>query len=152
MPLRENQLFSNFNLTIPAVQKVALVGHSGSGKTTLTNLLFRFFEPQNGGIYFDGIESREFTYQSLRSQISLVPQHPEMFHRTLRENITLGKDISDSKIWEALQKAQGYEFAKALPEGLDTMIGERGVKLSGGEKQRVCNSPRIFGRISYCCS
>lgn len=130
-------LFSDFNLHIPVRQKVALVGHSGSGKTTLTNLIFRFFEPQSGEIYFDDKESRQYTYQSLRSQISLVPQHPEMFHRTLKENITLGRSISERDIWEALKKAQGYDFAQNLPEKLETIIGERGVKLSGGEKQRV---------------
>jgi len=132
-----NYLFEKFNLKIKQGERIALVGHSGSGKTTLTNLLFRFFEPQKGNILFDGIKSTDFTYQSLRSQISLVPQMPEMFHRTLRENIALGKNISDEAIWEALKKSQGYNFVKNLEHGLDTMIGERGVKLSGGEKQRI---------------
>lgn len=133
----KDYLFQDFNLHIQSGESIALVGHSGSGKTTLTNLLFRFFEPQKGGIYFDDILSTDFTYSSLRSQISLVPQMPEMFHRTLRENITLGKEVSDEKIWQALKKSQGYNFVKNLENGLDTLIGERGVKLSGGEKQRI---------------
>jgi ATP-binding cassette subfamily B protein len=130
-------IFTNFNLKIKQGEHVALVGHSGAGKTSLINLLFRFFEFQKGEILFDDIKSSDFTYKSLRSQISLVPQNPEMFHRTIRDNISLGQNISDNQIWEALKKSQGYEFVKNLEKGLDTKVGEKGVKLSGGEKQRI---------------
>ena len=130
-------LFENFNLTISGGEHIAFVGESGSGKTTITNLLFRFFTPQKGEILFDDISANKYTLQSLRKQISIVPQHPEMFHRTLRENITLGKTISDEEIFEALKKSQSLHFVKNLENGLDTIIGERGVKLSGGEKQRI---------------
>ncbi|HIQ57536.1 TPA: ABC transporter ATP-binding protein [Candidatus Gracilibacteria bacterium] len=130
-------LFENFNLTITAGEHIALVGESGSGKTTITNLLFRFFIPQKGEILFDDISANKYTLKSLRNQISIVPQHPEMFHRTLRENITLGKNISDKKIFEVLEKSQSLQFVNNLEKGLDTVIGERGVKLSGGEKQRI---------------
>ncbi len=130
-------LFENFSLTVNAGEKLALVGHSGSGKTSLTKLLFRFAEPQQGGIRFDGMDSQDFTLESLRSQISLIPQQPELFHRSVADNISLGADISENKLQEVSAKAQALEFIEQLPQKFDTKVGERGVKLSGGEKQRI---------------
>lgn len=130
-------LFQDFSLQIKAGEKVALVGESGSGKTSLTRLLFRFVEPQSGTILFDGIKSHEFTLASLREQISLVPQQPELFHRTVRDNITLGYDVAEEELEVIAEKAQSLEFIRQLPEQFDTQVGERGVKLSGGEKQRI---------------
>jgi len=131
------QLFKDFNLHIKAGEKVALVGQSGSGKTSLTKLLFRFFDPQTGSIEFDGINAKDFTLQSLRQQISLVPQQPELFHRSIKDNICLDKKISDDALREVAKKAQSLEFIEQLPKQFDTLVGERGVKLSGGEKQRI---------------
>jgi len=130
-------LFEDFSLNIKAGEKVALVGQSGSGKTSLTKLLFRFFEPQKGHLYFDGMNAKDFTLESLRNQISLVPQQPELFHRSVRDNIILNTDVSDEQIREVARKSQSLEFIEKLPEQFETMVGERGVKLSGGEKQRV---------------
>ena len=130
-------LFDDFSLNIKAGEKVALVGHSGSGKTSLTKLLFRFSDPQKGKILFDGQAAEDFTLASLRKQISLVPQQPELFHRSVRDNIILGEDVSDEKVREASQKAQCLDFIEKLPEKFKTMVGERGVKLSGGERQRI---------------
>ena len=130
-------LFENFDLDIKAGEKIALVGHSGSGKTSLTKLLFRFIEPQTGKITIDGNDVQRFTLESLRSQISLIPQQPELFHRNIRDNITLGKNISDEELYDVLEKAGALEFVQAMPDKLNTLVGERGVKLSGGEKQRV---------------
>ena len=130
-------LFEDFSLQIRAGEKVALVGQSGSGKTSLTRLLFRFVEPQNGEILFDQIKSSDFTLASLRQQISLIPQQPELFHRSVRDNITLGADISDLELKSIAAKAQCLEFIQQLPQQFDTKVGERGVKLSGGEKQRI---------------
>jgi ATP-binding cassette subfamily B protein len=130
-------LFQDFSLQIAAGEKVALVGESGSGKTSLTRLLFRFVEPQSGTILFDGIKSHEFTLASLREQISLVPQQPELFHRTVRDNIILGYDVAEEELEVIAEKAQSLEFIRQLPEQFDTQVGERGVKLSGGEKQRI---------------
>mgnify|MGYP000462162844 FL=1 len=131
------QLFDNFSLQIKAGEKVALVGQSGSGKTSLTKLLFRFVEPQNGEVLFDGINSSDFTLASLRQQISLVPQQPELFHRSVRDNITMGEDISESELQLVAEKAQALAFIQQLPQQFETKVGERGVKLSGGEKQRI---------------
>ena len=130
-------LFNKFCLTIKAGEKVALVGQSGSGKTSITKLLFRFVDPQRGEILFDGIDSRDFTLASLRQQISLVPQQPELFHRSVRDNIAMGADVSDDELIAAATKAKCLAFIQQLPQQFDTQVGERGVKLSGGEKQRI---------------
>ena len=134
---KQNALFEQFSLSIKARESVALVGHSGSGKTTLTQLLFRFFELNKGKILFDGIDGKQFTLTSLRQQISLIPQQPELFHRSIRENITLGKKVTDEQLVEVAQQSRSLAFIKQLPKGFDTLVGERGVKLSGGEKQRI---------------
>ena len=133
----QQALFTNFTLHIKAGEKVALVGQSGSGKTSLTKLLFRFVEQQQGSILFDGMDSRDFTLSSLRRQMTLIPQQPELFHRSVRDNITLGADISESELCDIAAQAESLEFIQQLPQQFDTLVGERGVKLSGGEKQRI---------------
>jgi ATP-binding cassette, subfamily B, bacterial len=133
----QTRLFESFNLDIRAGEKIALVGHSGSGKSTLTKLLFRFLDPQQGQITFDGIDAKSFTLESLRKQISMVPQQPDLFHRSVRDNIALGAEITDAELIEVAKKSCSFDFIDALPEKFDTMVGERGVKLSGGEKQRI---------------
>ena len=130
-------LFDNFSLQIKAGEKVALVGQSGSGKSTLTKLLFRFLEPQHGSIRFDGINAIDFTLQSLRHQISMVPQQPDLFHRSIRDNMTLGNAVSDEQLITAAINANCWDFIMRLPDQFDTLVGERGVKLSGGERQRI---------------
>ncbi len=133
----QNPLFTNFSLNIKAGEKIALVGHSGSGKSSLTKLLFRFLDPQQGSISFDGLDSKAFTLNSLRSQISMVPQQPDLFHRSIRDNITLGADVSEARLIEVAKKSHCLEFIEQLPEQFDTLVGERGIKLSGGERQRI---------------
>jgi len=134
---RQTQLFENFSLHIKAGEKVALVGQSGSGKSSLTKLLFRFLDPQTGSIRFDGLDAKAFTLNSLRQQISMVPQQPDLFHRSIRDNITLGADISEAQLLDVAAKSHCLEFIKDLPDQFDTLVGERGVKLSGGERQRI---------------
>lgn len=131
-------LFTNFNLDIKAGQKVGLVGHSGAGKTTVTSLLLRFMDVDSGKIMIDGHDISTVTQQSLHKNISYVPQESTLFHRTLRENIAYGNpDATEDMIIDAAKQAHAWEFISQLPEGLDTMVGERGVKLSGGQRQRV---------------
>ncbi len=130
-------LFENFTLHIKAGEKIALVGHSGSGKSTITKLLFRFLEPQSGKISFDGIDAKAFTLESLRTQISMVPQQPDLFHRSVYDNISLGADINYDQLLTAARKSCSLEFIQSLPEQFNTLVGERGIKLSGGEKQRI---------------
>jgi ATP-binding cassette, subfamily B, bacterial len=134
---QQAKLFDNFSLHIKAGEKIALVGQSGSGKSTLTKLLFRFLDPQVGSIYFDGINAKDFTLQALRHQISMVPQQPDLFHRSIRDNITLGNSVSEAQLMTAAQQANCLEFINNLPDKFETLVGERGVKLSGGERQRI---------------
>ncbi|MCX6041333.1 MAG: ABC transporter ATP-binding protein [Caldilinea sp.] len=126
------------NLSIQPGETVAFVGPSGTGKTTLCSLLPRFYEVDAGSITIDGIDVRAMTQASLRRQIGIVQQDVFLFAGTIGENIAYGKlGASQEAIWEAARRAQLEEFIRSLPEGLDTLIGERGVKLSGGQKQRV---------------
>lgn len=134
----ENQVFSNFNLEIPAGQRVGLVGSSGAGKTTFVSLLLRQHELDNGEILIDGQNIATVTQDSLREAIAVVPQEPSLFHRTIRENIAYGNiGATFENIVEVSKKANAHEFIEKLPNGYDTMVGERGIKLSGGQKQRV---------------
>lgn len=140
----ENVL-ANLNITIPAGQKVGLVGHSGAGKTTVTHLLLRFADVTDGSITIGGHDIRDLTQKSLREHISYVPQEPLLFHRSLRENISYGKlDATDDEIVDAAKKANALEFIQQLPHGLDTLVGERGIKLSGGQRQRIAIARAIL--------
>lgn len=131
-------VFKSFNLHIPAGQRIGLAGRSGGGKTTLTKLLLRFLDIDSGTITIDNQDIKSVTQESLRSAISYVPQDPFLFHRNLRDNIAYGTvDATDEAILDACKKAYIYDFILSLPEGLDTMVGERGVKLSGGQRQRI---------------
>ena len=133
-----DDVFSSLNLKIKPGEKVGLVGHSGGGKSTLTRLILRFVDINNGQILIDGQDIKQTTQHELRSQIAYVPQEPILFHRTLAENIHYGRiDATDKDIKEAAKLAQASKFIEDFPAGYDTLVGERGIKLSGGEKQRV---------------
>ena len=138
-------LFDDFSLSIPSGERVGLVGASGSGKTTLTKLVLRFADVASGAIFIDGQSISKVTQKSLRQSIAYVPQEPMLFHRSLRENIAYGKpDATDEEILEATKRANAFEFVEKLPQGLDTMVGERGVKLSGGQRQRIAIARAIL--------
>jgi len=138
-------VIKSLELDIPAGQRVGLVGHSGAGKTTITHLLLRFADATGGSITIDDVDLRDYTQQTVRQQISYVPQEPLLFHRSLRENIAYGNlKASDTQIRKAAEQANALEFIDALPDGLDTLVGERGVKLSGGQRQRVAIARAIL--------
>lgn len=138
-------LFEKFNLTIPAGQKVGLVGHSGAGKSTLANLLLRFVDVDGGSIKIDDIDIRDVTQGSLHQAIAYVPQEPALFHRSLRDNIAYGLPAAtDEQIIRATKRANAYEFVTSLPKTFDTLVGERGVKLSGGQRQRIAIARAIL--------
>lgn len=138
-------MFSDLNLHIEPGQRVGLVGRSGSGKTTLTKLLLRLSDVQDGHVYVDGQDISACTQQSLRRQIAYVPQEALLFHRSIRENISYGRpDATEAEIRRAAQLANALEFIDRLPAGLDTLVGERGVKLSGGQRQRVAIARAIL--------
>ncbi|MFB6802313.1 ABC transporter ATP-binding protein [Peribacillus butanolivorans] len=131
-------VLSNLNLTMKAGQITALVGSSGAGKSTITNLLIRFYDPQQGTIKMDGLDIRDVSLKSIRSQMGIVSQDIILFNGSIRDNIVYGKlDATDDEITESAKAANAHDFIKAFPNGYDSQIGERGVKLSGGQKQRI---------------
>jgi ATP-binding cassette subfamily B protein len=138
-------LFDSFDLTIEPGEKVGLVGRSGGGKTTLTRLLLRFGDPDAGAIEIGGQNIAIIAQSALRSSIATVPQEPAMFHRTIAENIRIGRPrATDAEVRRAAELAHADEFIAALPAGYDTLVGERGIKLSGGQRQRVAIARAIL--------
>lgn len=143
--LHHQNLFQDKNIIIEAGDKVGLVGFSGSGKTTFANLILRYYDIQGGRILIDGQDISRFTQDSLREQISMIPQDPTLFHRTLMENIRYGRlDATDEEVIEASKKAHCHEFIQKMPEKYDALVGERGVKLSGGQRQRIAIARAIL--------
>ena len=141
----ENQIFNDLKLHIKPSQRVALVGESGSGKTTITKLLFRLYDLQSWEILIDDQNIAEVTQESLRSAMSMIPQDPILFHRSIRENIAYGKpNASDEEIIAAAKMARCHEFISHLKDGYETLVGERGIKLSWGERQRVAIARAIL--------
>jgi len=131
-------LYSDLSVTIPAGQRIGLVGHSGSGKTTFVKLIQRLYDVTRGRVLIDGTDVRSATQMSLRSQIAIVQQEPILFHRSLAENISYGRPgAKQADIERAAKLANAHDFIARLPQGYSTLVGERGVKLSGGERQRV---------------
>ncbi|RRJ64942.1 ABC transporter ATP-binding protein [Paenibacillus oralis] len=134
----EKKVLNQVDLVIRKGETIAFVGPSGAGKTTLCSLLPRFYEVESGSIRIDGVDIRKVTQDSLRSQIGIVQQDVFLFAGTIRENILYGKlGASEEEVWEAARRAKLDEFIRAQELGMDTVIGERGVKLSGGQKQRL---------------
>lgn len=141
----EKKVLKNFTLTIPTGQRMAFVGPSGGGKTTITKLLFRFLDIQKGTIFIDGQNIADVTQDSLRANLSLVPQEPILFHRTLMENIRYAKpNATEAEVVQAAKAAHCHEFISTFPEKYETFVGERGIKLSGGERQRVAIARAIL--------
>lgn len=132
------QILRNVSFSIPAGHTVAVVGASGAGKSTLARLLFRFYDVNQGSITIDGQDIREVTQDSLRSAIGVVPQDTVLFNDTLFRNLAYGRpDASEEEVYQAARMAHLEQFIHSLPDGYNTQVGERGLKLSGGEKQRV---------------
>ena len=131
-------VLSNVTIAIKAGQSVALVGPSGAGKSTFVNLVPRFFDPQQGSLWVDGVDIRQVKQADLRANIALVSQEPILFNETIAENIRIGKPTAtDAEIREAAQLAGALDFINSQPQGFNTMVGERGGKLSGGQRQRI---------------
>jgi ABC-type multidrug transport system fused ATPase/permease subunit len=138
-------VFDNLSLTIPAGQKVGLVGFSGAGKTTLCQLLLRNYDLNSGQIRIDDQNIAGVTQDSLRAQIAVIPQDTSLFHRSLAENIGYGRpDASMEEIVAAAKAAEAHDFIMKLPAGYETLVGERGIKLSGGQRQRIAIARAIL--------
>ncbi|MDH5264673.1 MAG: ABC transporter transmembrane domain-containing protein [Betaproteobacteria bacterium] len=132
-------------LEVAPGEAVALVGPSGAGKSTVFQMLLRFYDPQEGAVRLDGVDAREVDPQAWRRRFALVPQEPVIFAASLADNVRYGRpDATDAQVREACRLAYCLEFAQRLPEGLDTALGERGVKLSGGQRQRIAIARAIL--------
>lgn len=144
-PGSEKQVLKKINISVSAGQVVALVGRSGSGKSSLVNLLPRFYEPTEGRILFDDVDTKELTLSSLRRQISMVTQQVTLFNDTVANNIAYGQpEATREQIEAAARSAYAMSFIEELPEGLDTMVGDNGVLLSGGQRQRLAIARAIL--------
>ena len=142
---KNRPILRNLSLTIPAGQKIAIVGPSGCGKSTILRLLFRFYDTQEGRILIDDQDIREVSLQSLREAIGVVPQDTPLFNNTIEHNIRYGNmKASSEDVRNAAKRARVHEIVDGLPEGYETMVGERGMMISGGEKQRLAVSRLIL--------
>ncbi|MFN6954400.1 MAG: ABCB family ABC transporter ATP-binding protein/permease [Acetobacteraceae bacterium] len=147
----DREILKGVSFTVPPGRTLAIVGPTGAGKSTISRLLFRFYDTTAGRVLVDGQDVREVTQESLRAAIGVVPQDTVLFNDTIRYNIAYGRpDASEEEIIEAAKLAQVHDFVMRMPQGYDTIVGERGLKLSGGEKQRVAiartilKNPRIL--------
>jgi ATP-binding cassette subfamily B protein len=141
----ERQILKDVSFEVPAGKMVAIVGPSGAGKSTISRLLFRFYELTSGRVLIDGQDIRDVTQASLRAAIGMVPQDTVLFNDTILYNIRYGRpEATDAQVREAARLAQIHDFIMTLPQGYDSLVGERGLKLSGGEKQRVAIARTIL--------
>lgn len=144
----KNYVFENFNLEINDKQKIGIIGVSGSGKTTLVNLVFKFYNPQEGSILIDDKDISNYNTNSLYNNLTYVPQETILLHSTIYDNIKIAKpDATDEEIYNAAKKAELHNFIESLEDKYNTIVGERGIKLSGGQRQRIALA-RIFLRNS----
>src|SRR6185437_14623917 len=135
---RETSALSDFTLSVSPRERLALVGPSGAGKTTIFQLAERFYDPQAGRVLLDGVDLRDADPADIRQRIALVPQDVVIFAASARDNLRYGNwDASEEQLWQAARDANAEDFLRALPEGLDTYMGEGGARLSGGQRQRI---------------
>jgi ATP-binding cassette subfamily C protein len=140
----DQEILKDLSLNISKGEKVALVGASGGGKSTLVQVLLGLYPPQQGDIRFDDVSIREIGLDRVRDHVATVLQHPALFNDTVRMNLTLGKTEDEQQLWQALEIAQLRQTIEELPEGLDTLIGQQGVRLSGGQRQRLAIARMIL--------
>ena len=140
----EFNVLDGVSLEIAAGEKVALVGASGGGKSTLVQIILGLYPAKSGELYFDGVNIRDIGLDVVRENVATVLQHPAMLNDSVRENLCLGRELDDEKLWQALDIAQLHEVVKDMPNGLDTIIGRSGIRLSGGQRQRLAIARMIL--------
>ncbi len=145
-PDADRPVLEHLDLHVGRGSVTAVVGSTGSGKSTLTSLLVRLVDPAQGRVELDGVDVRTLTHDDLAAAVALVPQSTFLFDDSVRENVTLGADVDDVLLWDALRTVQAEEFVRALPDGLDTQLGERGTTLSGGQRQRLALARALVRR------
>lgn len=146
---KNKPVFNNLNLVINSQQKIGLVGLSGGGKSTFVKLLLRLYDIQEGNILIDGQDVSLVKKDSLQKQIATIPQEPELFHRSVLDNIRFARpDASDDDVYDAAKKAHCHEFINDLPDGYHSLVGERGIKLSGGQRQRIAIARAVLKNSS----
>ena len=136
-PSSSSNVLSGINLNASSGQFLGVMGHTGAGKSTILKLIERFYEPQTGKVLINGRDINEFSIESVRSRIGFVSQDPFLFYGTIRDNVCYARDADESEILNALELAGASEFISQLSNGLDTMVGDRGVMLSGGQRARI---------------
>jgi ABC-type multidrug transport system fused ATPase/permease subunit len=142
---KDINIYNHLSFNIEQGKKIALVGTSGSGKSTIFNLLLNYYKPDGGGVFIDNRNINDMTVKQLRGNIAIVPQEVILFGGTIRENILYGKlNAAEDEIIDAVKKANAWQFISQFPEGLDTIVGERGIKLSGGQRQRIAIARAIL--------
>lgn len=140
----DNPVLKGVSLKIRPGEKVALVGASGGGKSTLVQVILGLYPPSSGTVNFDGVPMTEIGMEVVREHVATVLQHPALFNDTVRMNLTLGRELTDERLWEALEVAQLAETVRELPCGIDTVVGRQGVRLSGGQRQRLAIARMIL--------
>ncbi len=140
----ETPVLNGVSLKILPGEKVALVGASGGGKSTLVQVILGLYPPNSGTVNFDGVPMTEIGMEVVRSHVATVLQHPALFNDTVRTNLTLGRELTDEQLWQALEVAQLADTVRELPCGLDTVVGRQGVRLSGGQRQRLAIARMIL--------
>lgn len=143
-PGKSGDVLHDLNFTIQPGEKLALVGASGGGKTTLVQILLGFYEPQHGQVYYGGEPVDQIGQSVIRQNVATVLQHPALFHQSVRFNLTMGRDVEESLLWQALEQAQLDDVVRALDRGLESIVGRNGIKLSGGQRQRLAIARMIL--------
>lgn len=145
---KNRTVLENITLDIQRGELVAVVGPSGSGKSTLVDIILRLYDPLSGQVTWDGEDLRQFTQESYRKNFGVVPQEALLLNTSVRENITYGRRVDEDKITKAIEIANADDFIKALPQGLETLVGDRGMRLSGGQRQRIAIARAIYDQPS----
>ncbi|MBN2570084.1 MAG: ABC transporter ATP-binding protein [Deltaproteobacteria bacterium] len=145
---KDRAVLENITLEIKRGELVAVVGPSGGGKSTLVDIILRLYDPLSGQVTWDGQDLRQFTQESYRKNFGVVPQEALLLNASVRDNITYGRDANEARLAKAIEIANAYDFIKACPQGLDTLVGDRGIRLSGGQRQRIAIARAIYDQPS----